>query len=181
MSGGESQDPPGPVSGRPGHERGLAREAAYLDDTMAHFAGFIVNRLFSVGLSLDSAYSIVGKGPAGDRVAAAADEVDHLIREIRDRLFGERAQAAQAGLPRKSQPDDQERPARTADRALLREHLARTARALQANAMDYAALLERRADLNTPPQRVDYPAEIKRWRAFADQAGQMAERWEQAA
>jgi cell division protease FtsH len=26
---------------------------------------------------------------------------------------------------------------------------------------------------------LDYPAEIKRWRAFADQAGQTAKRWEQ--
>jgi len=26
---------------------------------------------------------------------------------------------------------------------------------------------------------MDYPAEIKRWRAFADQAEQMARRWEQ--
>jgi hypothetical protein len=27
--------------------------------------------------------------------------------------------------------------------------------------------------------RIDYPAEIKRWRAFADQAEQMAKHWEQ--
>jgi hypothetical protein len=27
---------------------------------------------------------------------------------------------------------------------------------------------------------MDYPAEIKRWRAFADQAEQMARRWEQS-
>jgi hypothetical protein len=27
---------------------------------------------------------------------------------------------------------------------------------------------------------MDYPAEIKRWRAFADQAEQMAKRWKRA-
>jgi hypothetical protein len=46
-------------------------------------------------------------------------------------------------------------------------------------AADTAALLERRADLLGQPRRIDYPTEIKRWRAFADQAAQMAERWEQ--
>jgi len=154
------------VPGLASHERGLAREAASLDDRMAHFAGYIVNRLFFVGLSLDSAHSIVGKGPAGDRLAAATDEVDRLIRVIRDQLF---------------QPDDQERPPQTADRAaLLQEHLARTARALRASAATYAALLERKAAIARQPQRMDYPTEIKRWRAFADQAEQMAERWEQS-
>jgi hypothetical protein len=57
--------------------------------------------------------------------------------------------------------------------------MARTARALQAAAADYAALLEQKADLTRKPGRMDYPAEIKRWRAFADQAEQMAKRWEQ--
>ena len=57
--------------------------------------------------------------------------------------------------------------------------MARTARALQAAAADYAALLEKTADLTRKPARMDYPAEIKRWRAFADQAEQTATRWEQ--
>ena len=164
MCAGDMQNLPGLGSGRADHQRGPAGQPAPLDGTTAHFAGFVVNRLFSIGLRLDSAHSIVGKGAAGDRIAAAADEVDHLIRDIRDHVFG-----------------DQERPAQTADRTvLLREQLAQTARRLQASAADYAALLERTAGLARPPQRIDYPAEIKRWRAFADQAGQMAERWEQS-
>jgi hypothetical protein len=93
---------PGPDAGHGGAERGPGRETASLDDTMVHFAEYIVNRLFSVGLSLDSAHSIVGKGPAGDRVAAAIDEVDRLIREIRDHLFTERTLGTQAGRPRES-------------------------------------------------------------------------------
>ncbi len=45
--------------------RALTREAASPDDTMTQFAGYIVNRLFFVGLSLDSAHSIAGNGPRG--------------------------------------------------------------------------------------------------------------------
>ena len=67
MSDADSRNLPGPL------------EPSALQDAMSEFAHHIVNRLFSVGLRLDSARSIVGKGPAGDRVAAAADEVDRLI------------------------------------------------------------------------------------------------------
>ena len=54
---------------------------------MSEFATSIVNRLFLVGLSLESARSIVGSSPAGDRIASAAGEVDELIREIRATVF----------------------------------------------------------------------------------------------
>jgi anti-anti-sigma regulatory factor len=56
--------------------------------------------------------------------------------------------------------------------------VARTAHALHSAAADTAALLERRADLLGQPGRIDYPTEIKRLRALADQARQMAEHWE---
>jgi hypothetical protein len=125
MSAGGSQGLPGPASGQASHESGPAREAAFPDDTMARFAGYVVNRLFSIGLSLDSAHSIAGIGPAGDRVAAAADEVDRLIRGIRDYVFAERTEGTPVGLPWKTQLDDQERAAQTADRvALLEERIA---------------------------------------------------------
>lgn len=181
MFASEGQNLPGPDGGRASHEHAPAREAAFPDDTMARFARFIVNRLFSVGLSLDSAHSIIGNGPAADRVAAASDDVDRLIREIRDDVFAERAEGTQAGLPWEAQLDDQERAARAADRAaLLHERMARAARALQASAANYAALLERAGELAGPPQRMDLPTEIKRWRAFADEAEQTARRWEQS-
>jgi hypothetical protein len=54
-----------------------------------------------------------------------------------------------------------------------------TAHALYSAAADIAALLEQRADLLRQPGRIDYPTEIKRWRTLADQARQMAERWQQ--
>ena len=122
---------------------------------MPGLVGYIVNRLFSVGLSLDSARSIVGNGPAGDRITAATDEVDRLIRDIRTAMFGLA----------------EDRP------ALLEERMARTARALQVTALNAVAMLERQADRARPPGRLDYRVEIKRWRAFADQAEQMARRW----
>ena len=168
MSDADSPNLPGPL------------EPPAPQDVMSKFAQHIVNRLFSVGLSLDSAHSILGDGPAGDRVAAATDQVDHLIREVRDYVFTERGQRTQADLPGESRRDGQERPAPTADRAaLLHERVARTARALQAGAADYAALLEQRAGLTRQPERMDYQVEIKRWRAFAEQAEEMAGRWEE--
>ena len=143
---------PGPGGDRRG-EPGPVPEPASLED----FTGYIVNRLFAVGLSLESAHSIVGKGPAGSRVAAATDEVDRLIRDIRTAMF------SLAG-----------------DRTpLLQERIVRAAHRLHAAALDAAALLEQHADLARPPGQADYPAEIKRLWAFADQAEQMAKRWEQ--
>jgi anti-anti-sigma factor len=245
---GDSQ-PPDPG----GHEGLPAHQPASLEEVMSGFAAEIVNRLFSVGLGLDSARSFVGDGPAGDRVAAATDEVDRTIRDIRTTMFSLAAEARKHSPNRWPPPpvghadrtrdlldsamdsifeagvalhaaadlasgatrghiaealgrlDDvaqaihdhvfagraeprlawgsalarRQRSARAADRAALRERVGQTARALEAAAANTAALLERRADLVEQPGRMDYPTEIKRWRAFADQAGQMAKRWEQ--
>jgi len=85
------------------------------------------------------------------------DEVDRIVRDIRTLTFRVAADRT----------------------ALLKQRMAQTARALQVAAGDAAALLEQQADLARQPGRMDYPAEIKRWRDFADQAGQMARRWEQ--
>lgn len=132
-------------------------EGTFPKDVMTHFAEYVVNRLFSVGLSLESAHSILGKGPAAERVAAATDEVDRLIGDIRATM-----------LSLASDP-----------MALLKERAVHTAWALRAAALDAAALLEQQGDLAGRPGKLDYPTEIKRWRAFADQAEQMAKRWEQ--
>ena len=145
MFAGDGQDLLGPL------------EPAAEQSTMSELAGYIVNRLFSVGLSLESARSIVGTGPAADRIAAATGEVDQLIRYIRTTLFSSVADPA----------------------AAMTDRMARTARELQVRALDAAALLEQRAEVARRPSRRDYPAEIKRWRAFADQAERMARRWEQ--
>jgi len=72
--------PSGP-SGRP------VQPSASLEEAMAGLAEEIVTRLFSVGLSLESARSIVGDGPAADRVASATGDVDRLIRDVRAIVF----------------------------------------------------------------------------------------------
>ena len=78
--------------------------AASLEDTMSQFAEYVVNRLFSVGLSLENARSIVGEGPAGDRVAAATEEVDRMIRDIRTITFGRAADRGKDAPDRRPVP-----------------------------------------------------------------------------
>ena len=114
--------------------------------------------MFLIGLKLESARSITGPGPAGERIAAATDEVDELIAEIRAMVL--------------------DFPADPASQVALRDRMVRSARELQARALEYAARLERRAETARQPTRLDLAVEVKRWLAFADQAGQMAGRWE---
>ena len=78
---------PGPTDQPGGRERRLADRSASPEEAMSRFAGDVVHRLFSIGLSLESARSIVGKGSADDRLAAATDELDRAIREIRTTVF----------------------------------------------------------------------------------------------
>jgi hypothetical protein len=128
-------------------------------DMVSKPASYIVNRLLAVGVSLARARALAGDGPAGDQIAAAADEVFQLIHDI-------------GATPSGSATDE---------KAELRERVARSARQLESRALETVTLLQHRADLTRGPSRIDYPAEIKRWRAFADQAQQVAERWEQRA
>ncbi|HEX6448068.1 MAG TPA: GAF domain-containing protein [Trebonia sp.] len=53
------------------------------ETVLAEFADHVVYRLFAAGLSLASAQALVGDGAAGDRVAAAVEELDRAIRDIR--------------------------------------------------------------------------------------------------
>lgn len=141
----------------------------------AELLDWVTNRVFSAGLALHSGGELPG-GTAEPQIAEALLHLDEAARAIRDHVF---ADGARPGHARISAPQSQERPAGPVDRAALRQRMARTARALQVSAADAAALLEQQADLAGQPQRLDYPTEIKRWRAFADQAGQMAKLWEQ--
>ena len=59
----------------------------------------------------------------------------------------------------------------------MQRRVVQMANAVQSAAADIAALLERHAVLLTQPGHIDYPTEIKRWAALADQAGQIAECW----
>jgi hypothetical protein len=99
---------------------------------------------------------MAGNGLASDEIAAATSEVFQLMRDIRAIASGSASDQA----------------------AEVRVGLARSARELQATALETVALLERRAGLVSRPTQTDYPAEAKAWREFADQAGQLAERFE---
>lgn len=226
---------PAAPSGPHRRANGSWNEAPPATDMFA-LADYVVNRLFAVGLSLESARSIIGPGPSGDRIASATAEVDGLIAYIRtgitfglaaDRehgapdqgflMVGERegrggelldrvaSSFAEISLLPQDPADPPSDVARTdivqalsrldvlasevrddvsAARdlhgtALLQARIARAARRLQEAAADAAALLEQRGDI-VPFGRVDYKTEVKRWRAFADQAEEMAERWGQA-
>lgn len=153
-------------------------ELAGLPTAMPDFGGYIVNRLFAVGLKLELAHRLTGEGGAGNRIALASDEVDQLIRDIRATLLGI---AADAGKRLTSDHLTSDRPTSdrpTSDR-VTRDRLTQTARELEATALRTVAFLERQGDAGRQPSRIDYPAEIKRWQAFAHHAEEMAKRWEQ--
>lgn len=139
----------------------------------------VLSSVFQIGMILQAA-----TGPSPDLTTERIDEVlrrlDDVVRSVRDHLFAEPGHPAEQGLPPISPRGMDERLARTAKRTvLLRERVAQTARAMQFAAADTAAFLERRAELVEPPPHLDYATEIKRWRAFAERARQMAHRWEQ--
>ncbi|WP_147404042.1 hypothetical protein [Nocardia panacis] len=55
--------------------------------TVSEFAGDIVNKLYSVGLTLHGARSLLREGPAGDRVDSAVADLDETIRQIYRDVF----------------------------------------------------------------------------------------------
>ena len=139
-----------------------------------------VDTIFSVGLILNAA---LDQPPdvAAQHIADALGRLDDAVREIRNDLFAERGHGAERpGAAGPSAPGLLERSALARNQSLLlRKHVAQTARSVQSTAAETAALLDRRSDFLGWHTRIDYPTEVKRWRALADQAGQIADRWEQ--
>ena len=151
---------PRPPGARPG------RTADVLDG--------VVSSIFDIGLGLQAAAELPGAD--GSHVTEALRRLDDMARALRDHMFAEQARPSPASTPPRDGPP---RPDRTTDRAaVLRQRLAQTARSLQMTATGAAALLEQ-ADRTERPRRTDYRTEIKRWRVVADQAEQIANRWEQ--
>jgi anti-anti-sigma factor len=149
--------------------------------------GLTVDSIFDVGLILQTAVGLP-PGVTAERITEALHRLDDAVREIRDHVFADRGRSAEPGragtpfphLMGTPFPHLMQRSAQAVDRsAVLQRHVAQTARALQSAAADTAALLERRAALVGHPSRIDYATDIKQWRALADQAAHMAERWEQ--
>jgi hypothetical protein len=57
------------------------------ETALVEFANEIVNRLSTVGLRLAGAQALVGGGVAGQRIAAAIDELDRTTRDIRTTVY----------------------------------------------------------------------------------------------
>jgi len=148
-----------------------ARAEELLDGTVAS--------IFDVGLILQAAIDLPPDLTA-QRITEALGRLDDVVREIRYHALAERGQQMQPGLAWRRPPDLDEQVELTAHRtAPLHQRVVQTAHALRSAAADTAALLEQRADLLAQPARIDYPTEIKRWQVIADEAAQMAERWQQ--
>ncbi len=136
----------------------------------------VVNGIFTAGMSLQSAMGLPLPETAAQHITEAVRHLDEVIRHVRDHILTGHGQQAHA---RERAERAANHPAVLRERGdALRERLLETARALNLAAADAAALLEQRAGLLDQPGRIDYPTEIKRWRVFADQAKQMAERYE---
>jgi len=162
-------------AGRREHRTQTADPAARSEELL----GLTVRSIFDIGLILQAAIDLP-PGDTAQRVTDALRRLDDVVRDIRDHVLAGRGHVVEAGLASRPSPQVRERSAQAMTRSqLLRRHVAQTAHGVQSAAADTAALLERRAELLGQPGRIDYPTEVKRWRALADQAGQMAERWEQ--
>jgi anti-anti-sigma factor len=133
--------------------------------------------LFAVGLVLQGAIDLP-RDVTAQRISEALRRLDDIVREIRNHVFAERGQSTEPGLAWSPPPHVAEGSALAGNRPeLLQRRVVQTANAMQCAAADIAALLERRAVLLTQPAHIDYPTEIKRWAALADQAGRIAECW----
>lgn len=60
-------------------------------DITPELAGDLVQRIFEAGLQLSSASSLVGGGPAGERLAAAVTALDLIVRDVRLAVFSRSA------------------------------------------------------------------------------------------
>jgi anti-anti-sigma factor len=153
--------------------------AADQADRPGELLDWVVSSIFDVAMILQAAADLP-RDAAGMRITEALGRLEDVVREIRQQVFARPAPEGPSGLPGRPQPDPQERLAQTADRAAsLQARLMQTAHELRLAAADTAALLEQRADLAGQPAQTDYPTRIKRWHAFADQAEEMAKRWQQ--
>jgi len=161
-----------------GHREQGARTA----DPVAHAQELLnvaVIGISSAGLTLQAAVDLP-PDVTGQRINEVLRRLDDIVREIRTHLLTDRGPGNGPDAAWRVPPHILERSTQTKHRPeLLQKHVARTARAVQSAAADTAALMEQRADLLRHPGRIDYPTDIKRWRVLADQARQIAERWEQ--
>ena len=130
---------------------------------------------------LDCLADGAGRSEVAARLHISVNTVRTHLQNIMRKLGVHSSLEAVAMVRRQAEPDSglPEHAELAADSVeLLHQRLIRTAHTLRFAAADTAALLEEQAELFGQPAPVDYPAMIKRWRIVADQARQLAERWE---
>lgn len=184
VAGADRAQPPGrpataaatPSGPRPAD---LLRAAVQRTDRAEDLLDWAVSSIFNVGMTLHAAVDQPGD-LTGRRITEALGRLDYIVQEVRHHMFGQNDQQARRDLAWRPPPNLDEQFERAANRAaLLHQRVVQTAHALHTAAADTAALLEKRGDLVEQPGHIDYPTESKRWRVIADQAAEMAERWEQ--
>lgn len=175
----DGQGDSGLVQANPAEPKTAKPWAADPADRTRELLDQVVTSIFEVGLLLQATAELP-RDATGPHITEALRRLDDVVQEVRLHAVGKRSQATQPGQAGRSTPEMQEQLARTTDHmAALKERVVQTAHALQVAAADTAALLQQQTGLIRRPGRMDYPTEVKRWQAFADQAGQMAKRWEQ--
>ena len=160
----------------PGERKnGIACERTQADGQLDSAVTNIFIAAMMLQATIDLPYDVTAQ-----RITEVLSRLDDAVRQVRDHEFAEHGQDSGPDLTGGPPSLALERSGSAGDRSsLLRQRVAQTARAVQFTAADTAALLEQHADVPRQQQaRTDYPAEVKRWQVFADQAGQMAERWE---
>lgn len=156
----------------------LLRAAVQRADRAEDLLDWAASNIFNVGMILNPALDQPGD-LTGRRITEALGLLDDIVREIRHNTLGQHDRQTQRDLAWRPPRGLDERFEWAADRAaLLHQRVMQTAHALHTAAADTAALLEKRRDLVGQPGHIDYPTESKRWRVIADQAAELAERWE---
>ena len=141
----------------------------------------VVSDIFGAAMSLQDAADLP-RDVIAERISDCLCRLNDAVRQIRDHVFASQSEAGQPAPASSRLPEVYERAVAAAQQTvLLRQRLAQTARALRAAAAQAAALLDQRSDLVSEPSPIDYPTNIKQWQVIADQAEEMAERWERRA
>lgn len=138
-----------------------------------------VDDILSAAVGLHEAIDLP-RNVIAQRITDSLCRLDDAIREIRGHVLINQSRLGQPDPAAVRMPHIYERAAAAVkNAALLRQRLVDSAHALHAAAVETAALLEQRGGLAGEPGPVDYPTDIKRWQIIAEQAEEMAKRWEQ--
>lgn len=140
----------------------------------------LTSTFFEIGLLLQVAVDLPGDA-ARQHITEALSRLEEAVRELRDHTFAEHNPAVLSRLAQSPLAVPSRMRWSAGRAALLRGQMLRTARALQKSASENAALLEQQVGIVKEPTRVDYRAEVKRWRDFAERAELMAAGLEQEA